>query len=132
MKGQIVFENGLEDWPLLDQFISELNEEHTLTDRAKFGLRLVLSEAVANAIKHGNKSEHGKKVWLSWNLNYPFLELQIKDEGEGFQFEDISDPTQLHLLHKEGGRGVFLLKQYCLEVRYEYVNKTLVCKLSLD
>lgn len=132
MTGQLVFKNGLNDWHLLDQFIDGLSQICRISDKAKFGLRLVLSEAVANAIKHGNRSEEGKKVWLWWELNYPLLELHIKDEGQGFLFEEISDPTQVHLLHKEGGRGVFLLKQYCLEVYYEFVDKTLICKLKLD
>lgn len=131
MTGQVVFKHGLQDWPLLDQLILSWIALHPLSDKAKFAVRLVLSEAIANAIKHGNKGEDGKHVWLSWSLNYPILDLAIRDEGVGFDFEEVSDPTQVHLLHQEGGRGVFLLKQYCVEVQYERLNQTLHCQLNL-
>jgi serine/threonine-protein kinase RsbW len=130
--GQIVFEHGLKDWPLLDQFIQSVEETHPLSDKAKFALRLVLSEAIANAIKHGNRNEEGKKVWLNWTLNYPDVELNIQDEGKGFEFDEVSDPTQIDLLQREGGRGVFLLKKYCVAVEYEHDSKNLRCHLKLD
>lgn len=69
-------------------------------------------EAAENAILHGNQSDPEKKVTIEWNFNQNsgHLEVAVFDEGEGFDVDELPDPTKDENLLKTGKRGVFLMR----------------------
>jgi serine/threonine-protein kinase RsbW len=83
-----------------------------------FSIRLALEEALVNAIKHGNQLDRSKKVHLSYRLLDDRFEIQIQDEGPGFDPNDVPDPTAIENLERPCGRGLMLMRHYMTEVNY--------------
>lgn len=75
-----------------------------------FAVRLSLEEALVNAMKHGNKMNAASTIGITAQLKKDTLELTIKDRGEGFDHQKLSDPTQKENIDKLSGRGVHLMK----------------------
>ncbi len=77
---------------------------------------LAVREAVANAVLHGNRHDAKKKVLLKAEMGKDELHISIRDEGEGFDPDDLPNPLQDNGLLRESGRGVFLVKACMDEV----------------
>ena len=71
---------------------------------------VAITEAVNNAIIHGNKTNTEKQVNVCLQRQRNVITCIITDEGEGFDFNQVPDPTAPENLEKEGGRGIFLMK----------------------
>ncbi len=82
-------------------------------------LRLVYTEAIVNAIVHGNKSDKSKKVKIDVTISYDKIEVIIEDMGEGFDYEKINNPLDEDNLLKSSGRGIYLIKAIMDEVKFE-------------
>ncbi|NJM30501.1 MAG: ATP-binding protein [Rhizobiales bacterium] len=88
-------------------------------DGALFAIDMAVREAVANAVKHGNKLDDSKTVEITFiNLSKGF-EVTIRDFGEGFEVEEVPDPTNPENLLKANGRGVLFMKTFMEEVEWE-------------
>ena len=83
-----------------------------------FDIRLSLEEALINAIRHGNKMDKDKSVFLKVDVDNDRLEIEVKDEGSGFDYENIPSPTQGENLQKVSGRGIFLMKNFMDKVEF--------------
>jgi len=83
-----------------------------------FDLRLCLDEALANAIKHGNKNNAKRIISISVDTTPQQIELSVADEGDGFQFDAIPDPTRNDNLKKPSGRGIYLMRNLMDEVEF--------------
>ncbi|MFQ5638607.1 MAG: ATP-binding protein [bacterium] len=79
---------------------------------------LVLSEAVANAIIHGNKNDARKKVFARVSINTEMVVFKVADEGKGFDHKKLPDPTKVENLGKKHGRGLFFIRHFMDEVQF--------------
>lgn len=77
-----------------------------------------LTEAVNNAMQHGNQFDDQKKILVSCRTHAHQIRLIISDEGSGFDPVNIPDPTNSDHIEVEGGRGVFLMKQLTDELHF--------------
>ena len=84
-----------------------------------FNIRLSLEEALVNAVKHGNKLNPQLTVEVKVELNSDKLVIEVKDQGEGFDFEKLEDPTKEENIEKIKGRGIFLIKNLMDEVIFK-------------
>jgi serine/threonine-protein kinase RsbW len=89
-------------------------------DEVLFAVDMAVREAVANAVKHGNKLDADKNVEVSFENLTKGLEIVVRDFGQGFEVEDVPDPTNPENLLKANGRGVLFMKTFMEEV--EWVN----------
>jgi serine/threonine-protein kinase RsbW len=89
-----------------------------VSEKEIFSVRLALEEALVNAIKHGNQLDRSKKVHISYRFLPDRLEVQITDEGCGFDPGDVPDPTAVENLERPCGRGLMLMRHYMTEVNY--------------
>ena len=87
-----------------------------LADDAAFGIDMAVREAITNAIVHGNKEDETKKVELTFNCSQDAVEIQVKDQGEGFDPGSVPDPTAPENILKTSGRGNFLMRNLMDEV----------------
>ena len=87
-----------------------------LAEDAAFGIDMAVREAITNAIVHGNKEDDTKKVELTFNCSQNAVEIQIKDQGEGFDPGGVPDPTAPENILKPSGRGNFLIRNLMDEV----------------
>src|SRR2546423_15593647 len=83
-----------------------------------FAIKLALEEALVNAIKHGNQMDRAKRVHVSCRVRDDHFEVQITDEGQGFDPDDVPDPTPPGNLERPCGRGLLLMRHYMTEVAY--------------
>ena len=104
---------------MIESFIDNAKERFHLDEDMYGNIMIAVTEAVNNAIKHGNASDKSKNVSLSLSLNESLLKFTIKDEGSGFNFENLPDPTAPENLEKLGGRGIFLMKHLSDEVDFK-------------
>jgi len=87
-------------------------------DKDVFAVKLALEEAIINAIKHGNQLDLSKHVFIKYHINRERFEIHIKDEGPGFDPEEVPDPMAPENLERECGRGLLLMKHYMTEVAF--------------
>jgi serine/threonine-protein kinase RsbW len=83
-----------------------------------FDVKLCLEEALINAMKHGNKFDPKLEVEVELEAKDGILSIEVRDQGEGFDFTKIPNPTEKDNLHKNSGRGVFLIKKLMDDVRH--------------
>lgn len=80
---------------------------------------LLASEAVTNAIEHGNALDESKKVLIDFKSKSDVVEIWVEDQGVGFNRADIKDPLNEEQLLLDGGRGIFLIEKLADKVCYE-------------
>jgi len=109
----------IENITIIESFIDNAREKFKINDDIYGNIMISVTECVSNAIIHGNKQDAKKSV----NIELRFLDNQIRfiveDQGEGFDFQDLRDPTSPEHLDKTGGRGVFIMKHLSDEFYYE-------------
>ncbi len=98
---------------IVEKFIDDLKNEFNIGDDAYGNILISLTEAANNAIIHGNKSDESKEVEIIYGLDDRGKNLTVimKDEGPGFDYNNLPDPTEAENLEKTSGRGVFLIMQ---------------------
>ena len=113
---------------IIESFIDNAKEKYELTDDIYGNIMIAVTESVNNAIVHGNKVNSKKNVSLKLSLEKSLIRFRIKDEGNGFDFNNLPDPTLPENRNKTGGRGIFLMKNLCDEVKFQ--NEGRVVELS--
>jgi serine/threonine-protein kinase RsbW len=82
------------------------------------GLLLSVTEASTNAIVHGNKSDETKLVTIDATKVDNQLIISVKDQGKGFDPSKIPDPTETDNLLKDSGRGIYLMRVYMDDLKF--------------
>jgi serine/threonine-protein kinase RsbW len=80
---------------------------------------IAVTEAVNNAIEHGNKKDALMEVNVFVSDNPIEFCFSVKDQGRGFDFENLPDPTSPENLLKENGRGIYLMRNLADDVEFE-------------
>ena len=109
----------MENIRMIESFIDNAKEKFDLDDDIYGNIMIAVTEAVNNAIKHGNSGNKSKSVYLSLFLDESLIKFVVKDEGTGFNYESLPDPTAPENLEKPGGRGIFLMKHLSDEVEFK-------------
>lgn len=113
---------------MIESFIDNAKEKFHLNDDIYGNIMIAVTEAVNNAIRHGNKGDSSKNVSLGLTLEEGLIKFRIEDEGKGFDFHNLPDPTAPENLEKPGGRGIFLMKHLADEV--DFLEQGKVVELS--
>ena len=94
--------------------------EASFVDRRtiRFNLRVALAEALANAILYGNAGDRDKRVGVRVLFGRHAVEMEVSDEGGGFDYRVIHDPTGTFARMEPRGRGLFLIRHLVDEVRF--------------
>src|SRR6059036_230708 len=81
-------------------------------EETAFGIETAVREAVTNAVVHGNKEDERKTVEVIFNCLEHRVEIEVKDQGEGFDANGVTDPTTAENILKTSGRGIFLIRAF--------------------
>ena len=95
---------------LLENLIEEIADKHNVSEDTFANMMTCLSEAAINAIVHGNKLDPNKKVIVNADIEGRRIIWTVTDEGEGFDYNNLADPTAPENLENLTGRGVFIIK----------------------
>lgn len=95
---------------LVEKLIDEIRAEFNVHEECYGNMLVAVTEAVNNAIQHGNKYDPDKKVNIAYEVEPDQISFTISDEGSGFDYMNLPDPTDPENIEKPTGRGVFLMK----------------------
>ena len=116
---QLELNSNVESLSKLEGFVERVHEQNSMDEASYGNILIALTEAVNNAINHGNKFDPSKKVNLNMETTSNNVVFTVKDEGAGFDFNNVPDPTLPENLEKLNGRGVFLIKNLADRVVFE-------------
>lgn len=85
---------------------------HKFTDHEIFSIKLAVEEALANAMKHGNRMDPAKHLRVAYRVNSERFDILVGDEGCGFNPAAVPDPTAEENLERPCGRGLMLMRHY--------------------
>lgn len=108
---------------VVESFIDNAKDKFHINDDMYGNIMIAVTESVNNAIIHGNKSDAKKLVHLTLSCEEKTLRFNIEDEGTGFDYNNVPDPTAPENIEKIGGRGIFLMKQLSDEVSFSEDGK---------
>jgi serine/threonine-protein kinase RsbW len=106
------------------QVVSDhLSRSIGLDDDGSHWVGVAIRESVINAIKHGNRNDASKKVFVEFETGpaapVPELTIRVRDEGEGFDPSTLEDPLAPENLLKSSGRGIFLIRNFMDDVQLQ-------------
>ncbi|WP_116126464.1 ATP-binding protein [Lewinella sp. IMCC34183] len=102
----------------IERLVDQITNRFKLDQEKHDNLLISLTEAVTNAIIHGNKQDRSKTVSIDLNQVTDGLAIRVSDQGGGFNYNSLPDPTCPERICECGGRGVFLMHQLCDKMRY--------------
>jgi serine/threonine-protein kinase RsbW len=89
-------------------------------EEASHYMSVAVRESVVNAIKHGNQQDESKRVHVRFTLQDRALEVEVRDQGKGFDLTEVPDPLAPENLLKAYGRGIFFMRQFMDEVQHSF------------
>lgn len=107
----IELRSDVRDIPKVEAFVENIVEKYGVGPEVYGNILISLTEAVTNAIVHGNQKDKEKKVKVKIEKSSKEITFKVTDEGGGFDHAVLPDPTAPENLLRIGGRGVFMMKQ---------------------
>ncbi|MBC8278941.1 MAG: ATP-binding protein [FCB group bacterium] len=99
-----------EELPKVDEIAEKVAIEMKFPKDLRDDIAIAVTEAVNNAIIHGNHEDPDKKVHITFTSQPDGLKVRVIDEGDGFDPDKMPDPTTPENILLEQGRGVFIIK----------------------
>jgi len=109
-KKEIAINSSVENLAYVEKEIESVFDEFGISFDLFGNVLIAVTEAVNNAIQYGNRNDVTKQVLINFNTNSSNLKVAISDEGEGFDYDSLPDPTDPENIEKLEGRGIFLMK----------------------
>ena len=122
----------IENIRIVESFIDNSKDKFQIEDDIYGNIMVAVTESVNNAIRHGNKFDKDKNVYLTLVVNENHLKFEVEDEGNGFDTESLPDPTAVENLENPGGRGIFLMRNLSDEVKFSNNGKTVQLTFFLN
>tara|TARA_B100000795_G_scaffold138704_2_gene103658 strand:+ start:9291 stop:9692 length:402 start_codon:yes stop_codon:yes gene_type:complete len=125
MNKELRFSADLNNLDRVEKFVNSILDLVEVDERLYGNIIVAVIEAVTNAVVHGNKGDVQKEVKVQCNTSDTLIEFRVKDEGNGFDFTNIPDPTLPGNVEKIDGRGVFLITSLADQIEF-HENGTLL------
>ena len=118
MKKELRFSADLSNLDKVEKFVHSILDFEEVDERLYGNIIIAVTEGVTNAVVHGNQNDSEKDVHVQYNSTDITIEFRIKDQGEGFNFNEIPDPTLPENVEKLDGRGVFLITSLADQIEF--------------
>lgn len=129
---QIIIDSDTLKLTDVESFVDKAFTMYNLPQEFFHNILLCVKEAVTNSIIHGNQLDVSKKVTVKITRCHDEIVVKVTDEGAGFDFRKIKDPTMNENLKEESGRGIFLIRKLCDELEFKGNGKIIEFRISLD
>ena len=116
---ELRFDSKPENIAVVEKLIDKISADHGIVAENYGNVLIAMTEGVNNAIVHGNKLDETKSVSVSCAIDEKTLVFRITDEGPGFDYDNLPDPTAPENIEKPHGRGVFLMRHLADECAFE-------------
>ncbi len=122
--------SNMEGLSLVERLIEDIRTFYKIPEELYGNILVSVTEAINNAIRHGNKFDENKSVHFSFEQSDDAYIFQIKDEGPGFDFLHVPDPTHPDNLEKPDGRGIFIMDSLADEVNFTEEGRMVEIKFN--
>ena len=109
---QVTLETLLDSVDLAEDITLRVAEAAGFDEDNRYRIGMSVREAMINAVTYGNQNSRDKKVHLVVELAPGKMVIHVRDEGAGFEVEDVPDPLAEENLLKTSGRGIFLMRAF--------------------
>lgn len=116
---------------LVEKLLQELSAPYYVNEDVYGNMLVALTEAITNAIQHGNKFDMDKHVSIKCDAINDGIRFTVSDMGPGFDYNDVPDPTMPENIEKPNGRGVFLMRHLADKMAYENNGCTVLLDFKL-
>jgi serine/threonine-protein kinase RsbW len=116
---ELSISSSLDNLTTVEDYVDMLCVNNHISKDHYGNIIIAVTEAVNNAITHGNKGDINKKVFLRFMTAKEGLSIVVSDEGPGFNFDNLPDPTSPENIEMEHGRGVFLMRALADSIEFE-------------
>ena len=114
----ITINSDIEKLKIVETLVDTLSKKLGVSDEVYGKILISTVEAVNNAILHGNKGDISKMVTVNMSADGNVLDITVTDEGEGFEYGNLPDPTDPKNIENLHGRGVFLMRRLADAIEY--------------
>ena len=122
MEKSILIDSKIENINIIEKLVDEVSEEAKINSEIYGKMLIATVEAVNNAIVHGNKEDENKKVKVNFIIDKESIHIFIEDQGPGFGFNSVPDPTIPENIENIHGRGVYLMKHLADDVVFHGIG----------
>ena len=131
MSKYIKIASKIENISKIEGLIDELSNIHKIGNEIYGNILIAVVEAVTNCIIHGNKLDEKKSVYIKQKIEDGKIEFSIRDEGNGFDYRNVPDPTKPVNVEKPHGRGVFLMVHLSDELEFKNDGIEVIMRFKL-
>ena len=117
---------------LVEKMVEDVCELYNINEDNYGNILVALTEAVNNAIYHGNQADPKKLIDISFKSKKNCVSFIIKDQGKGFNYDALPDPTDPEFIDKPNGRGVFLMRNLADKVDFEEQGSKVVLTFNVS
>lgn len=121
----------IENLRKVEKLIDELSSEYNISADIYGNILIAALEAANNAILHGNKLDENKYVNISVKMEAKKLKIKIDDEGYGFDYKNVPDPTAPENIENVNGRGIFLMEKLSDKIEFTRNGATVELEFNI-
>jgi serine/threonine-protein kinase RsbW len=118
LRADLVLGSRFENIEVAERALVDLCHQAGCAEDEEYWLITALREAVANAVRHGNRQNPHRVVRIAYTISKSTVTIRVEDEGEGFDPSEIPDPTDPENLLRPSGRGIFYMRQFMSSVEF--------------
>jgi len=117
---------------LVERLVDDVCDVFNLNEDNYGNILIAVTEAVNNAIYHGNEGNPNKCIQIGFESNEKHIKFIVSDEGKGFDYNSLPDPTDPKNIDKTNGRGVFLMKNLADNVEFNNNGQEVLLTFKLN
>jgi serine/threonine-protein kinase RsbW len=131
MEKVVNISSKIENLRKIEKIIDEISGEFRISEDVYGNILIAALEATNNAIMHGNKLDGSKNVTIAFMLEDEKLRIKVDDEGKGFDFKHIPDPTSPENIENVNGRGIFLMRKLSDKIKFSRNGATVELEFNI-
>ena len=131
MKKELIISSKIENLRTVEKLIDELAAEYKISSEVYGNILIAILEGVNNAVLHGNKNDASKNVKIEFAIEEKEFKVKIQDEGEGFDYANVPDPTAPENIENINGRGIFLMEKLSDAIEFSNNGATIELMFKL-
>lgn len=116
---------------LVEEYVKGICQRYRLKAEKHGDILISLTEAVTNAIVHGNNRDESKEVQVQLSRQPNCIAFKVSDQGRGFDYKSLPDPTSPDNRTKCGGRGVYLMRCLCDQIEFHDNGRTVEMRFKI-
>lgn len=131
MEKSLKIVSKIENLRKVEKLVDELSSEYNINADVYGNILIAVLEAANNAILHGNKLDENKFVNIGVKIDEKRLKIRIDDEGTGFDYKNVPDPTAPENIENVNGRGIFLMEKLSDKIEFSRNGATVELEFNI-